>query len=184
MRKIFLSAFMILGLAFNSQAQEKNAIGIRLGDNDGFGGEVSYQRYLGKSNRLELDLGIRNNDFNHDYYYAGYNYGYRYKSSSTKLVGLYQWVWNIDNGFKWYAGPGAGVGIWSSKDYNDGRYNYKGDSGAFFVLAGDIGIEYNFDFPLQLSFDFRPEIYISDDYGDLRDGNFGPDFGISARYRF
>ena len=178
MKKIFLSVFMILGLTLNSQAQEKNAIGIRLGDNDGFGGEVSYQRYLSKSNRLELDLGFRslNN--------GRYNYDY----NAAKLVGLYQWVWNIDNGFKWYAGPGAGVGIWNTDRYyyNNGNNNFyvDGDSGAFFVLAGDIGIEYNFDFPLQLSFDFRPEIYVSDDYDNLRDGNFGPDFGLSARYRF
>ncbi len=29
-----------------------------------------------------------------------------------------------------------------------------------FFAAGDIGIEYNFDIPLQLSLDFRPEIGI------------------------
>ena len=37
---------MLLGLAFSAQAQDisKNALGLRLGDNDGFGGELSYQR--------------------------------------------------------------------------------------------------------------------------------------------
>ena len=67
MKKLILSAFMLLGLAFSAQAQDisKNALGLRLGDNDGFGGEISYQRGLGKNNRLELDLGWRsNNDFN------------------------------------------------------------------------------------------------------------------------
>jgi len=50
MKKVFLSAVMLLGLAFSSQAQDisKNALGLRLGDNDGFGGEISYQRGLSK----------------------------------------------------------------------------------------------------------------------------------------
>lgn len=57
-----LVAFLILGLVFSTNAQEisKNALGLRLGDNNGFGGEVSYQRALSKNNRLEFDLGWRN----------------------------------------------------------------------------------------------------------------------------
>ena len=57
MKKLFLSAFMLIGLAVSTQAQDRNALGLRLGDNDGFGGEISYQRTLGSGNRLELDLG-------------------------------------------------------------------------------------------------------------------------------
>ena len=97
MKKIVLSAFMLLGLAFSAQAQDisKNALGLRLGDNDGFGGEISYQRGLGDNNRLELDLGWRNSN----------------DVDAFKLVGLYQWVWNIDGGFNWYAGVGAGLGF-------------------------------------------------------------------------
>ena len=55
MKKIILSAFMLIGLAFNAQSQDisKNALGLRLGSNDGFGGEISYQRGLSKNNRLE-----------------------------------------------------------------------------------------------------------------------------------
>ena len=62
MKKVILSAFMLLGLAFSTQAQDisKNALGLRLGDNDGFGGEISYQRGIGSNNRLEFDLGWRN----------------------------------------------------------------------------------------------------------------------------
>ena len=165
MKKIFLSAAMLIGLAFSTQAQEisKNAIGLRLGDNDGFGAEVSYQRGLSKNHRLEFDLGWR--DTNH--------------YDAAKLVGIYQWVWNIDGGFNWYAGPGVGVGIY---EYNDhvGPGPHDDDKGAFVLASGDIGIEYLFDFPLQLSLDFRPEIYLN----DYRDDNFGADIGLSARYRF
>ena len=43
-----LVASLIIGLSFSAQAQNtsKNAFGLRLGDNDGFGGELSYQRKL------------------------------------------------------------------------------------------------------------------------------------------
>lgn len=64
MKKLILSAVMLLGLALSTQAQEisKNALGLRLGDSDGFGGEISYQRGLSSDNRLELDLGWRNSN--------------------------------------------------------------------------------------------------------------------------
>ena len=163
MKKLILSAVMLVGLAFASNAQEisKNALGLRLGDNDGFGGELSYQRGLGSNNRLEVDLGWRNND-----YY-----------DSFKLVGLYQWVWNIDGGFNWYAGVGGGVGSYSSgKDFKEDK-----DSGTFFLAAGDLGIEYNFPIPLMISLDIRPELYFGDKF---RSDNFGPDIALGIRYQF
>ena len=164
MKKLILSAFLLTGLAFTAQAQDRNALGLRLGDNDGFGGELSYQRSFSSDNRLELDLGWRqSNDFD-----------------AFKLAALYQWVWNIEGGFNWYAGVGGGVGTWSY-DYK-GPGNFDGDdNGTFLFAAGDIGIEYNFDIPLQLSLDFRPELYFNDDY---RGDNFGPDIALGVRFRF
>jgi hypothetical protein len=165
MKKIIFSAFMLIGLAFSTQAQDisKNALGLRLGDNDGFGGEVSYQRGLSKNNRLELDLGWRNSR----------------NVDAFKLVGLYQWVWNIDGGFNWYAGVGGGIGSWSY----DGPGDPDNDGGTILLAAGDIGIEYNFDeVPIQLSLDFRPEFYFDSD--DYRDDSFGPDIALGIRYRF
>ena len=163
MKTIALSTFMLIGLAFNLQAQSisKNALGLRLGNNDGFGGEVSYQRGLSKSNRLEFDLGWRNSNY----------------VNAIKLAGLYQWVWNIENGFNWYAGVGGGLGSWN--------YNYNGikNNGTFLFGAGDIGIEYNFkEVPIQLSLDLRPELYFSD--SGYRDNNFGPDLALGIRYKF
>ena len=168
MKKLLLSAVMLLGLALSAQAQDgnRNALGLRLGDNDGFGGEVSYQRSFSGNNRLELDLGWRNSN-NYD---------------AFKLAALYQWVWNIEGGFNWYAGVGGGVGTWSY-DYNGpgpGGNDFN-DDGTFLFVAGDLGIEYNFDIPLQLSLDFRPELYFNDDYGG---DNFGPDIALGIRYKF
>lgn len=167
MKKTILVATMLFGLAFSSQAQNisKNAIGLRLGDNDGFGGEISYQRKLSGNNRLELDLGIRNN-----------NHYYNNQINALKLAALYQWVWNIEGGFNWYAGVGGGLGSWS---YDNNSNNNKG---TFAFVAGDIGIEYDFDFPLQLSLDVRPELYFNSDA--YRENNFGPDIALGIRYRF
>ena len=163
MKNVLLTAFMLVGLAFSSEAQtfSKNAIGLRLGDNDGFGGEISYQRGLSSTNRLEIDLGWRNSQ----------------DVDAFKLIGLYQWVWNIDTGLNWYAGVGGGAGSWSFASDDDKS------NGSFVALAGTIGIEYNFDFPLQLSLDFRPEIYFGRDYNDFID-DFGPDIALGIRYRF
>jgi len=187
MKKLLVTTFMLVGLAFSTQAQENNAIGIRLGQNEAFGGEVSFQTALSKKNRIELDLGFRkNNDVYYGFGYGnGYNYGNGYGHNAVKLIGIYQWVFDINKGFKWYVGPGVGAGLYNSKNYYD-KYKdaYVTKNGAFGVVSGDAGIEYNFDFPLQVSFDVRPEIYISPDYVDARNGNFGADVGVSARYRF
>ncbi|MGQ2985331.1 hypothetical protein [Flavobacterium sp.] len=164
MKKLLLSAFMLIGLAFSSNAQDRNALGLRLGDNDGFGGELSYQRLLGDNNRLELDLGWRDSK-NYD---------------AIKLAALYQWVWNIEGGFNWYAGVGGGVGSWEF-DNVPAYYDGDDDSGTFLFAAGDIGIEYNFDIPLMLSLDFRPELYFGDDF---REDNFGPDIALGIRFKF
>lgn len=160
---------MLMGLAFTTQAQDisKNAIGLRLGDNAGFGAEVSYQRGLSNNNRLELDLGWRNRN---DYYNNGY-YG---NDNALKLAGLYQWVWNIDGGFNWYAGVGGGFGSYNSD------YNGVNDNGVFAFAAGDVGIEYNFDFPLQLSLDFRPELGGNGYY----ENSYSSDIALGVRYRF
>ena len=165
MKKTLLFAFLLLGTVF-AQAQDisKNALGLRLGDNDGFGGEISYQRGLSKNNRLELDLGWRNSN----------------NVDAIKIAGLYQWVWNIDGGFNWYAGVGGGIGSWKAEKFKINGVSYGGNSETVIFAAGDIGIEYNFDIPLQLSLDFRPEFYFNDGIND----NFGPDIALGIRYRW
>ena len=160
MKKLILLFAVFATFTFAASAQEiaDNAIGLRLGDDDGFGAEISYQRALGENNRLELDLGIR----------SGNNY------DGFKLTGLYQWVWHLDGSFNWYAGAGGGVGSYSvdvpgGEDFDD----------TFLFVAGDVGIEYNFDIPLQLSLDIRPEL----GFGDFRD-DLDFDIALGIRYQF
>lgn len=163
---LFLALFSVISF-MSAQAQEisSNALGLRLGDNDGFGGEISYQRALQTNNRLEADLGWRNSN----------------NVDAIKLTGIYQWVWNIEGGFNWYAGAGAGLGSWSYDDDFPGNGNVD-DSGMFGFIAGNIGIEYNFDIPLLLSIDFRPELYFDSD--NWAEDSFGPDLALGIRYQF
>ena len=160
MKKLILVALAFMGFAtVNAQDISENAIGLRLGDSDGFGAEVSYQRALGDNNRVEIDLGVRSGN--------GYD--------GFKLAGIYQWVWVLDGDFNWYAGAGGGVGSYSFDNVPSGF----DDSETFFFAAGNIGIEYNLDFPLQLSLDARPEL----GFGDFRD-DLDFDIALGVRYRF
>ena len=64
----------------------------------------------------------------------------------------------------------------------DASTNYRKDRGFRFLNTINevaIGIEYNFDIPLQLSLDVRPEL----SFGDFRD-DLGFDLGLGVRYRF
>lgn len=159
MRKLLLCISFLTASIFTMNAQEisKNAIGIRFGDNNGIGAEVSYQRALGSNNRLEIDLGIRGNSDN----------------SIFKATGLYQWVWELEDNFNWYAGVGGGLA-----NYNgNGNDNF---SETFIFAAGDIGIEYNFDSaPILLSLDLRPEFGFGDNFND-----YDNDIAFSIRYQF
>ncbi len=148
MKKVLLVFGLLLSASFSMNAQEvsDNAIGIRFGGGNGLGGEISYQKALGSNNRLEIDLGLANdlNDF--------------------KATGLYQWVWNLENKFNWYAGFGGGI---------------VSAGGTGIYGAGVVGIEYNFDAPVLLSIDYRPEVGISGGLSGLNS-----DVGLSVRYQF
>ncbi len=163
MKKICLSLLASVAILASTNAQNisDNAIGLRLGDNNGFGAEVSYQKSLGDINRLELDLGWRDSN----------------STSGFKLAGLYQWIWSLDGNFNWYAGVGGGLGSYSI-DLPENR----NETDTFLFAAGNIGIEYDFDIPLLISLDFRPEIGFGDDLYDNNDLDF--DIALGLRYQF
>jgi opacity protein-like surface antigen len=157
MNKLFFAAMVILLSSYITKAQvADHAIGLRIGGGYGFGTEISYQHGLSSLNRLEFGLGFRNSN---DY-------------DGWALTGLYQWVWKIDGGFNWYAGPGAKIGTWNTQnehsDVNDGF---------FLAAAGTCGIEYVFPIGIQLAIDARPEL------GIVNHGS-GINLGFSIRYQF
>lgn len=84
--------------------------------------------------------------------------------TNFKATGLYQWVWKLEDKFNWYAGAGGGI---------------VSASGTGIYAAGNIGIEYNFNAPILLSLDFKPEFGLA---GGL-DG-LNSDLALSIRYQF
>lgn len=87
--------------------------------------------------------------------------------NTTAVTGYYQWVNHLTDGLKWYIGPGAGLGLF--------------DSSTNLGVGGIVGMEYNFDVPLQISLDWRPMLNL----GGSHDSNYGSaNIGLSLRYRF
>lgn len=159
MKKIVFAFGLVLASVLSVSAQDRN-LGIRLGGGFGPGGEISYQHGLSGSNRLELDLGFGSSDY----------------TNWFNLAGTYQWVFPLEGKFNWYPGVGAALGSWS---YNDKFFGERVSSGFNVGVVGIIGLEYNFNIPLQLSLDFRPEIGIVNAYRSFNAG-----FGLGIRYRF
>lgn len=158
MRKLFFAFVLILMANIGNAQIADHAIGLRLGGGDGFGTEISYQHGLSSLNRLEFDLGMHSS--NH------YN--------AWGLAGIYQWVWNIDGGFNWYAGAGGRIGSWHwDADYRTDN------NGIFLAVAGDIGLEYVFPIGIQIALDARPEIGLIN-HGDA----FRNNIAFSVRYQF
>ncbi len=168
MKMLKTLSFILFLTASAASAQEisEHALGLRLGDSDGFGAEISYQKSVGRTNRVEIDFGWRDS--------RAYD--------AFKLTGIYQWVRPIDGGLQWYYGVGGGLGSVDFTPTSRNNEPFEPDGGLFVFAAGDIGIEYLFDFPLLLSLDFRPELGLLG-YGDFSD-NFDFDIALGIRYRF
>lgn len=170
MKKMKLLAFLAFFAALNSlysQEISDHALGLRLGDSDGFGAEISYQKLIGRYTRAEIDLGWRDSR----------------EFDALKLTGIYQWVYNIDRGFNWFYGVGGGAGsVDFAPKLNNNGIPYDPDGGLFVFVAGDVGVEYNFDFPLLVSLDFRPELGLIG-YSEF-DNTFNFDIALGVRYQF
>lgn len=165
--KLLLTSISILTLfAFNGATQvNPHAIGLRGGIGyHGNAGEISYQHGFGDENRLEIDLGWRNHRRKFDEY------------SNTYIAVMYHWVWNISDGFNWYVGPGGILGLHNHR-YSDV------DDGLTLDVAGQIGIEYDFNshgVPLLIGLDARPTWRFLGYYN----GNIGYGAAFSIRYTF
>lgn len=162
MKKFILSLALALCVTGAVSAQAGgSSIGLRLG----YPTEISYQAGLSDANRIELGLGFRS-----------YGYGISSNYIQFSLSGVYQWVWSLESvatGLNWYAGVGASVAHYS---YSYLNYGY---SGTPISILGQIGAEYNFNFPLRLSLDYRPAFQITSGSGFIGDG-----IALGVRYKF
>ncbi len=99
-----------------------------------------------------------------------------------RVTGLYEFHWDITGapGLKWYVGPGAHVGFYNDKNYNNSQPG--NNSYVAIGLDGVIGLDYKFNkIPLNLSADWQPSF----DFGNERYRGFGGDYGgIAVRYTF
>jgi hypothetical protein len=83
-------------------------------------------------------------------------------------IGAYfDWLFALNGsptGLKFY--PGIGPELYFGDKFN-------------FAVAGDFGVEYAFDFPLTIGFDWRPRINLIENTGF-----YGGNWGLIARFRF
>ena len=176
MKKIILIAAMALGFTVTAAAAnpvdkatsaienkvggKARAIGLR-------NAEISYQHSYDQ-NFVQVDFGFLP-------VLAGNN------SQSLNLTATYNWMlaqpqWTDRGEWGVFAGPGAAVGF-------DMGFNAK-TAGVNIAAVGQIGLEYRFWFPLQLSVDFRPQIgfHIGGPNSQVIHYNFLP--ALSVRYSF
>lgn len=123
----------------------------------GYGFDASYQHSMGSSNMIEIELGMP-------------------AFHGVEVAATYDWIFPIQGNWNWYAGVGAAAGL----------YGF-GPVGGFFGIAGRVGVEYTFNFPLQLSFDYRPVVgpyFGAHSAGFYASGLYGGAFALAARYKF
>ena len=105
----------------------------------------------------------------------------------AQAVVFYDYMMNLASDFYWYIGGGIGVS-WGYGDFFElPRYNKHGELVTYrrlgLPVGAQIGFEYDFSIPLNLSLDWRPMINL---FG-LRQGDFTSNLlnvAIGVRYRF
>ena len=125
------------------------------------GEAVSYQHQLTEKTMLEAEVGLS------------------LLSVGVEAIVTHDWLfpissWQKRGTWNWYAGVGLGAGAYLFSNVTIG-------------VAGRIGIEYNFDFPLQLALDYRPVVGPAWNGVGMRfngEGLVRSALGLSVRYLF
>lgn len=144
--KRILFTIILATAAIGAYAQPK-AMGLRFGV---CGLEADYQHEIKKSQFVEGNLGM--------------DFGIGAKGApGIKATGTYNFIWARPawtNEGTWaiYAGPGVSMGYVHDSDHKVIEPEVKAYSHGGFMLGvcAQVGIEYTFWFPLQLSIDLRP----------------------------
>ena len=130
-----------------------------IGLRGGWGVEASYQHSFG-ADFLQADLGL--NTFDSVHGSVVYNF----------MIAQPSWTSRGEWGF--YAGPAVKMGyLWV---------------GGYLAVGAQVGLEYNFDFPLQVSLDIRPAVGVAMEGGSCSiygaEAILGSIPCLSLRYRF
>lgn len=161
MKKSLIVAALLFVLGTASAIAQPRAVGVRLG----YGVEFSYQHGMG-DNMLSIDAGL-----------PGFG--------GIEAAVTYDWInpfhtqipWNNKGKWNWSLGVGGAAGWWWISSYNY----------AFVGVAGRVGVEYNFWFPLQLSVEWRPAFgpnFGKNHCGFYGYGLYAGGFAIGVRYKF
>ena len=127
-----------------------------IGVRGGLGAGLSYQHTVGE-NFIDAELGFG----------TGLNVAATYNWTLAQPQWTNRGTWGV------YAGPGAALGL----GVGEGSYLNIG-------VAGQVGLEYTFWFPLQLSIDVRPQIGLLTGSGDSTVGLWSSYPTLAVRYRF
>ena len=155
MKKIFTTMVIMLAVASVAFAQPR-AIGGRLGWNYE---EFSYQHSLNDGMYMDLTAGIGD-------MWTGF--------TSLNATAAFDWTFNIKGIWNWFVGPAVGVGFGYGAGY--GHFSRKGSiyDGLIYDdyyydapympfrlnVGGQIGFEWEFGIPLNLTVDWRPMINV------------------------
>jgi hypothetical protein len=158
MKKIILS-ILITACAFSAKSQSKGstyqtAVGLKL-----YPGAVTLKHFIKDDRALE-----------------GLAYFWDY---GVRFTGLYEFHGDIPGaeGLKWYAGPGAHIGFWSSS-WKDKYPDRQG--GVAIGVDGVVGLDYKFSqVPINVSVDWQPSFnFVGYNYFEAGWG------GVAVRYTF
>lgn len=158
MKKIVFTGILLAGMFIQGHSQSmgtsyQTAVGVKF-----YPGALSLKSFT--SNNIAVE-GLA-------YFY---NYGFR-------LTGLYEIHGDINGapGLKWYAGPGAHIGVW-----NDKWKVYRDNEGSVAIgIDGVLGLDYKVNnAPLNVSLDWQPSFnFVGYNYFE---GGWG---GLAIRYTF
>jgi hypothetical protein len=173
MKKFFLTLFVGVfitsaGLAQVNGPDYKAGIGLRFSGGYYDAVSASFKIFVSEPSAFEFNAGVKD-----------YSYGRTNVSASA----VYQYHFPIGNieGFKWFVGGGVSI-LNSFLDDDYGNANPDDDEGFGLALFPTGGVEYKFKFPLAVSADLRPLVYLVRPYD--YDKDFNPNFGIAARWTF
>ena len=109
---------------------------------------------LGNNVAIEFDMPLSGNRLHATVDFGNFGVG---------ATALYDWQFPFAEGFMFYPGVGATALLGSVFELG---------------IAGDVGVEYQFPFPLTLGVDYRPTIFFTEG------SHFGNGWGLNARWRF
>lgn len=190
MKKITIICVFALFCGATAFSQPR-AVGGRVGS----AVEVSYQHSVGK-NAVTIDAGFVFDVCVPNVYPMVYKYGDKPWLMGVEAAATHDWIfpiksWKHEGEWNWYAGVGGGFGYLRGGDAFSKELGDAYDAG-FIGVVGRIGVEYNFWFPLQLSFDWRPVIaplfvrpvYQNVKTGFYTSGLYAGAFCLNVRYIF